>query len=134
MSKLKDVEFKQKSERLIENVSKIIFFEDEYVLNLNICSTLLFDKKITTSLKKSLTNVFNMLTSPFRTARFILLKFIQFVIHFFNLSSQLISKIIEKQVKEILHKKLKLFFAKKKILSLRKTAIDDRPQIIKETF
>ena len=94
--KLKNVEFKQKNERLIENISKIVFFKDEYVSNLNIRSISLFDKKITTSFKKSLMNVFNIFTSFSRIARFILLKFVQFVIHFFNLSSQSILKTIKK--------------------------------------
>ena len=94
--KLKNVEFKQKNKRLIENLSKIAFFKNKYVLNLNICSISLFDKKITTSFKKSLMNVFNTFTPSFRIARFIFLKFIQFVVRFFNLSSQSILKIIEK--------------------------------------
>ena len=67
-SKLKDVELKQKNEQLIENVSKIVFFENEYVSNLNIRSISLFDKKITASFRKSLMNVFNTFTSSFRTA------------------------------------------------------------------
>ena len=75
-SKLKNVEFKQKNERLIENVSKIVFFESEYVLNLNIRSISLFNRKITASFKKSLMNVFNMFTSSFRIAQFILSKFV----------------------------------------------------------
>ena len=95
-SKLKDVELKRKDERLIENVSKIAFFKNEYVLSLSIRSTSLSDKKITTSLKKSLMNVFSMFMSSFRIARFIFLKFVQFVVRFFNLSSQSTSKIIEK--------------------------------------
>ena len=64
-SKLKNVEFKRKNERLIENISKIIFFENEYVSSLSIRSISLFNKKITTSFKKSLMNVFNTFTSSF---------------------------------------------------------------------
>ena len=75
-SKLKDVELKQKSERLIENVSKIVFFENEYVSNLSIRSISLLDKKITASFKKSLMNAFNTFTPPFRTAQFIFSKFV----------------------------------------------------------
>ena len=63
--KLKNVEFKRKDERLIKNVSKIIFFESEYVSSLNICLISLFNRKITTSFKKSLMNVFNIFTSLF---------------------------------------------------------------------
>ena len=74
--KLKNVEFKRKDERLIKNVLKIIFSENEYVLSLSIRSTLLFNKKITTSLKKSLMNVFNTFTSFFRIVRFIFSKFV----------------------------------------------------------
>ena len=133
-SKLKDVEFKQKGERLIENVSKIVFFKDEYVLSLSIRSTSLSDRKITTSLRKSLMNVFNMFTSFFRIARFIFSRFIQSVVYFSNLSSQPISKIIEKQTEEVLHEELRSFFAKEEILSSRKTAVDDRFRIIEETF
>ena len=96
LSKLKNVEFKRKSEQLIENVSKIVFSENEYISNLSIHSISLFNKKITTSFKKSLMNIFNMLTSSFRIARSISSKFIQFIIHFFNLSSQSILKTIEK--------------------------------------
>ena len=65
-SKLKNVEFKRKDERLIENVLKITFSEGEYVSNLNIRSTSLFNKEITTSFKKSLMNAFNTFTSFFR--------------------------------------------------------------------
>ena len=75
-SKLKNVEFKWKNERLIENVSKIVFSENEYVSSSNIRSISLFDRKITASLKKSLMNVFNMFTSSSQTARFIFLKFV----------------------------------------------------------
>ena len=125
LSKLKNVELKQKDERLIENVSKIVLFENEYVLNLSICSTSLSDKKTTASFKKPLMNVFNTLTPPSRTARSILSKFVQSVIHFFNLSSQSILKIIEKQAEEVLHEELKSPFAKEKILSSRKTVADD---------
>ena len=75
-SKLKDVELKRKNDQLIQNVSKIVFFENEYVSNLNIRSISLFDKKIIASLRKSLMNVFNTFTSPFRIVRFILLKFV----------------------------------------------------------
>ena len=64
-SKLKDVEFKRKGERLIKNVSEIISSENEYVLSSNIRLISLFNKKITTSFKKSLINVFNTFTSPF---------------------------------------------------------------------
>ena len=66
LSKLKDVELKQKNERLIENVSKIIFSESEYVSNLSIRSISLLDKEITASFKKSLMNAFNTFTPPFR--------------------------------------------------------------------
>ena len=59
LSKLKNVKLKQKNKRLIKNISKIIFIENKYVLNLNIYLTLLFDKKIITSFKKSLMNIFN---------------------------------------------------------------------------
>ena len=117
-SKLKDVEFKWKDERLIENVSKIVFFESEYVSSLSIRSISLFDRKITASFRKSLMNVFNTFTPSFRIARFIFSKFIQFVVRFLNLSSQLISKIIEKQTEKALHEELKSLFAKEKILSL----------------
>ena len=65
LSKLKDVKLKRKDERLIENVLKIVFFKNEYVSSLNIRSTLLFDKKIIISFKKSLMNAFNMFTPPF---------------------------------------------------------------------
>ena len=61
--KLKNVKLKRKNERLIENVSKIVFFENEYVLSSSIRSISLFNKKITTSFKKSLMNVFNTFTS-----------------------------------------------------------------------
>ena len=123
---MKNVELKRKNERLIENVLKIVFSENEYVSNSSICSTSLFDRKITTSFKKLLMNVFNTFTSSFRIARFIFSKFVQFVVRFFNLSSQSILKIIEKQAKKVLYKKLKLFFAEEKILLSRKTAVDDR--------
>ena len=96
LSKLKNVEFKRKDERLIENVSKIVFFENEYVSSLNICSILLFDRKIIILFKKSLMNVFNTFTPFFRIVQFIFSRFIQFVIYFFNLSSQSVLKIIEK--------------------------------------
>ena len=95
-SKLKNVEFKRKNERLIENVSKIISFKSEYVSNLSIRSISLFNRKITTSFKKSLTNAFNTFTLLFRIARFIFLRFAQFVVRFLNLSSQFVLKIIEK--------------------------------------
>ena len=133
-SKLKNVEFKQKNEQLIENVSKIVFFENEYVSSLNIRSTSLFDRKITTLFKELLMNVFNMLTSFSRIVRFIFSKFVQFIIRFFNLLSQFILKIIEKQAEKVLHKELKSFFAKEEILLSRKIAVDDRSQIIEETF
>ena len=81
-SKLKDVELKRKDERLIENVSKIVFFENKYVLSLNIRSISLFNKKIITSLRKSLINIFNTFTSFFQIARFISSKFVQFVVFF----------------------------------------------------
>ena len=132
-SKLKNVEFRRKDERLIKNVSKIVFFKNKYVLSLNICSISLSDKKITASFRKSLMNVFNTLTSFSRIARFILSKFVQFVVRFLNLSSQSISKIIEKQVEKVLHEELKSFLAKKKILSSRKIVVDNRFQIIEET-
>ena len=64
-SKLKDVKFKRKDEQLIENVLKLVFFKNEYVSSLNIYSISLFNKKIITSFKKSLMNVFNTFTSPF---------------------------------------------------------------------
>ena len=64
--KLKNVEFKQKDERLIENILKIIFSENKYMLSLNIRLISLFDRKITTSLKKSLINAFNIFTSSFQ--------------------------------------------------------------------
>ena len=86
-SKLKNVELKQKDKRLIENVSKIVSFENEYVLSLNIRSISLFDRKITALFKKSLMNAFNTFTSTFRIARFIFSKFVQSVVRFFNLSS-----------------------------------------------
>ena len=133
-SKLKNVEFRRKNERLIKNVSKIVFFKNKYVLNLNIRSISLFDKEITTSLKKLLMNVFNTFTSSFRIIQSIFSKFIQFVVRFFNLSSQFVLKIIEKQAKEILHEELKSSLAKEKILSSRKTVIDDRFRIIEKTF
>ena len=133
-SKLKDVELKRKNERLIEDVSKIVFSEDGYVSSLSIRSISLLNKKITTSLKKSLMNVFNTLTPSSRIARFIFSKFVQSAVRFSNLSSQSISKIIEKQAEEILHEELKSFLAKEKILSSRKTAADDRPRIIEKTF
>ena len=63
LSKLKDVELKRKNERLIENVSKITFFKNEYVSNLNIRLISLSDKKIITSFRKLLMNVFNTFTS-----------------------------------------------------------------------
>ena len=44
---------------------------------------------------------------------------------FFNLSSQFISKIIERQAEKVLHKKLKSFFAKEKILLSRKIIVND---------
>ena len=47
--KLKDVELKRKDERLIENVLKIVFFENEYMLNLNIRLISLFNKRIIAS-------------------------------------------------------------------------------------
>ena len=62
-SKLRNVKFKRKDERLIKNISKNIFFENEYVLSLNIRLTSLFDKEIITSFKKSLMNAFNTFTS-----------------------------------------------------------------------
>ena len=133
-SKLKNVEFKRKDERLIENVSKIIFFKNEYVSSLSIRLTSLFNKEISTLFKKLLMNVFNTFTSSFRIARFIFSKFVQFVVRFFNLSSQSISKIIEKQTKEVLHEKLKSLFIKEKILSSRKTVVDDCFRIIEKTF
>ena len=102
------------------------------MLNLNIRSISLLDKEITTSLKKSLINVFNTFTPLFRIARFIFSKFVQSVVRFFNLSSQSASKIIEKQTEKILHEKLKSFFAKEKILSSRKIVIDDRFRIIEK--
>ena len=64
--KLKNVELRQENQRLIKNVSKIVFFENKYVLNLNIRSISLFDRKITTSFKKSLINVFNTFTPLFQ--------------------------------------------------------------------
>ena len=64
-SKLKDVELKRKDERLIENVSEIVFSENEYVSSLSICSISLSDRKIITSLRKSLMNAFSTLTSFF---------------------------------------------------------------------
>ena len=134
LSKLKDVEFRRKDERLIENVSKIVFFKNEYVSSSSIRSISLLDKKIIISFEKSLINVFNTFTSFFRIVRFIFSKFVQFVVHFFNLSSQSVSKITEKQAKEILHEKLKSFLAKEKILSSRKTVVDDRSRIIEEIF
>ena len=132
--KLKNVEFKWKDERLIENVLKIVFFKNEYVSSLSICLISLSDKEITTSFKKSLMNAFNTFTSSFWIVRFIFSKFVQFVVRFFNLSSQSVLKIIEKQIKKILHEKLRSLFAKKKILSSRKIVVDDRSQIIVETF
>ena len=66
-SKLKNVEFKRKNEQLIENVLKIVFSKNEYVSNLNIRLILLFNRKITTSLKKLLMNVFNIFTSFFKS-------------------------------------------------------------------
>ena len=132
--KLRNVELKRKDKRLIENVLKIVFSKSEYISNLNICSTLLFDKKIITSLRKSLMNVFNIFTSFPRIARFILLGFVQSVICFLNLSSQFVSKIIEKQIKKVLHEKLKSFLAKKKILLSRKIVVDDQSRIIVKTF
>ena len=91
-SKLKNVELKRKDERLIENVLKIVFFENKYVSSLNIRSILLFDKKITTLFKKSLMNAFNTFTLFFQIVRFIFSKFIQFVVYFLNLSSQSVLK------------------------------------------
>ena len=125
-SKLKNVELKRKDERLIENVSKIALSESEYVSSSSIRSISLSDKKITASLKKSLMNILNTLTSPFRTARSIFSKFVQFVVRFSNLSPQSTSKIIEKQTEKVLHEELKSPFAKEKILSSRKTVVDDR--------
>ena len=125
-SKLKNVEFKRKDERLIKNVLKIVFFKNEYVLSLSIRSISLFDKKIITLFKELLMNAFNTFTSSFRIVRFILSRFVQFVIHFFNLSSQLILKIIEKQTEEVLHEELKSLFTKEKILLSRKIIVDDR--------
>ena len=72
IAKLKNVKFRKKDQRLIENVSKIVFFKNKYMLNLNIRSTLLSDKKVTTLFKKSLVNVFNTFTSSFQIVRFIL--------------------------------------------------------------
>ena len=134
LSKLKDIEFKRKNERLIENVLKIVFFENEYVLSLNIRSILLFDKEITTSFRKSLMNIFNTFTPLFQIARFIFSRFAQSVVYFFNLLLQSASKIIEKQTEKILHEKLKSFFTKKKILSLQKIIVNDCFRIIVETF
>ena len=131
-SKLKNVELKRKDEQLIKNVLKIVFFENEYVSNLSIRSIPLSDRKITASFKESLMNAFNTFTPPSRIARFILLKSAQFAVRFFNLSSQSVSKITEKQTKKALHKKLKSFLAKEKILSSRKTAVDDYSRIIEE--
>ena len=135
-SKLKNVELKRKSERLIENVSKIILFENEYISNSNIRSISLLNKKIITSLKKSLINVFNTFTPSFRIARFILFlqrhsftlfsKFVQSIVCFLNLSSQSVSKIIEKLTKEVLHAELKSFLTEKEILSSQKIVVDDR--------
>ena len=93
-SKLKDVKFKRKDERLIENVLKIVFSENEYVSNFNIRSILLFNRKIKILFKESLINIFNTFTSSFQIVRFIFLKFVQFVVRFFNLSSQSVLKII----------------------------------------
>ena len=45
LSKLKDVKLKQKDERLIENISKIVFSENKYVLSSSIRSISLFNKK-----------------------------------------------------------------------------------------
>ena len=70
--KLRNIKFKRKDERLIENILKIVFFENEYVLNLNIHSISLFNKKIITLFKKSLMNAFNTFTSFFRIVQFIL--------------------------------------------------------------
>ena len=133
-SKLKDVELKRKDERLIENVLKIVFFKGEYVSSSSIRSISLLDRKITASFRKLLMNAFNTLTPSSRTARSIFSRFAQSAVRFFNLSSQSVSKIIEEQAEEILHEKLKSFFAKKKILSSRKTAADDRSRIIEEIF
>ena len=133
-SKLKNVEFKQKDEWLIEDVSEIVFFKNEYVSSLNICSISLSDREIITSLKKSLMNVFNTFTSSFRIARFIFSRFVQFVVRFFNLLSQSVSKTIEKQTEEVLYEELKSFFTKEKILSSRKAAADDRFRVIEKTF
>ena len=63
--KLKNIELKQKDERLIENVSKIVFSKNEYMLSLNIRSILLFNKEIITSFKKLLMNAFNTFTLSF---------------------------------------------------------------------
>ena len=94
--KLKNVEFKRKEERLIKNVSKIVFFENKYILNLSIHLISLSDRKIITSFKKSLINVFNTFMLFSRIIWFIFSKFVQFIVRFFNLSSQSISKITEK--------------------------------------
>ena len=82
LSKLKDVKFKRKDKRLIENVSKIVFFGNKFVLSLNIRSTSLFYKEITASFKKLLINIFSTFMLSFQIIRFILSKFIQFIVFF----------------------------------------------------
>ena len=90
-------------------------------------------------------NAFNTLTSLSRFVRFALLflnlfrqistffsQFVRFVALFFNLSRLFALKIIKKQAKETLRETLKLFIAKKNILSKQRIIIDDRLKTIIE--
>ena len=95
---LKNVNLRQKNQRLIKNISNFASTVTDYVLSFNIKSTSLLNfKKVTTSLRKSLMNAFNTFTSFSRFARFTLLfsnlsrqtstsfsRFVRFVVNFLN--------------------------------------------------
>ena len=78
---LKNVDFKQKDQRLIKDISNFVLTITDYVLSFNIKLISLFNfKKVTASFKKSLMNAFNTFTFFSRFAQFALL--------FSNLSRQ----------------------------------------------
>ena len=73
---LKNVDLRQKNQRLIENISNFASTVTDYVSSFNIRSISLLDfKKVTASLRKSLMNAFNTFTFFSRFARFALLFF-----------------------------------------------------------
>ena len=79
---LKNVNFKQRNQQLIKNISNFASTVTDYVLSFNIRLISLLDfKKITASLKKSLMNAFNTFTSFSR--------FVQFALLFLNLFRQI---------------------------------------------